>query len=266
MHTNLIYTNPQWQDILAANDLVTFEQLWDLQLQAVDEGNQGRGHKGWSVVAIHQLKSPDGSPRRVIIKRQSNYRSRTLRHPLRGIATFEKEYNFIRRYAQLGVPATKAVYCATRVHNGDLQAILVTEYLEGYRALEDILVELSQKACDQKCLRRRREIIASVAQLVAKLHNSGLEHRCLFPKHIFVPDDLHHQQSCLIDLEKTRAKPWSRWRRIRDLAALRRRTTQISARENIMFFRTYLGIKHLNAEAKKLWHQVEARRSKHKNS
>ncbi|MDY0189370.1 MAG: lipopolysaccharide kinase InaA family protein [Desulfuromonas sp.] len=264
MHTNTIYTHPQWQDILAANNLATFEQLWNVQLQAVDEGNQGRGHKGWSVVAIHRLTSPTGPSKRVIIKRQSNYRSRTLSHPLRGIATFEKEYNFIRRYAQLGVPSTQAIYCATRMHNGDLQAILVTEYLEDYRSLEDILDTLPHQDGDEACKQQRRAIIANVAQLVAKLHNSGLEHRCLFPKHIFVPNDLH-QQACLIDLEKTREKPWSRWRRIRDLTALRRRTTQLTTRDNILFLRTYLGINHLNSEAKKLWQQVETRRTKHKS-
>lgn len=254
------YSNPRWQQILTSNNLTTFEQFWQLRLEAVDEGNVGRGDDGWSRVCIHTLDAGDGVSRQVIIKRQSNYRSRTLRHPLLGIPTFVKEYNFIRLYQQKAVPATTAVYCATRKQNGKLQAILVTEFLEGYRSLEDILQQWHTTAEQQ-----RRKIITSVATLAAKLHNSGLEHRCLFPKHIFVPDNMDSEQACLIDLEKTRWHPWYGRRRLRDLAALARRTTMVNNRDRIRFFRGYFNIEQMDAKAKKLWRQIVDRRRKNNN-
>jgi tRNA A-37 threonylcarbamoyl transferase component Bud32 len=260
MSIKTIYANPKWQDILAANQLTTFDQFWELQLQAVDEGNQGRGQNGWSVVCIHSLHSTTTPPKQVVIKRQSNYRTRTLSHPLCGIATFVKEYNFICRYKQLGVPATQAVYCATRRQNGELQAILVTEYLEDYRPLFDLLEDWPQQRSNTVGREHQLSIIHSVATLVAKLHNSGLEHRCLFPKHIFVPNNLE-QPSCLIDLEKTRWKPWREWRRVRDLAALTRRTTMLNNKERILFLREYLGQDKLDIKGKKLWHQIAQRRN-----
>jgi tRNA A-37 threonylcarbamoyl transferase component Bud32 len=252
MTSKTLYLNPDWHELLASNQLNTFEQFWQLELTAVDEGNIGRGKNGWSKVCIHTLITPEGVPRLVVIKRQSNYRSHTLRHPIRGISTFEKEYAFIRRYQQLGVPAMRAVYCATRQQHGELQAILVTEYLENYRSLFDILNN------DHLPRSSRVTITKLVAQLVAQLHEKKLEHRCLFPKHIFIPNDLQ-QKACLIDLEKTRCRPWGEGRIIRDLTALARRTAQVSKQERILFLRYYLGIPRLDNNAKQLWNKITTR-------
>jgi tRNA A-37 threonylcarbamoyl transferase component Bud32 len=252
MKSKTIYLNPQWQQQLDDNQLSTFDHFWDLDLKAVDEGNVGRGHDGWSKVCIHNLTTATGEQRRIVIKRQSNYRSHTLRHPIRGIATFEKEYQFIRRYQKLEIPAMRAVYCATRQVNGELQAILVTEYLENYRSLFDILEEPELTRHD------RGHLTQQVAQLVATLHEKNLEHRCLFPKHIFIPND-PTQKACLIDLEKTRWRPWGEGRRVRDLTALARRTSHVSARDKVRFMRQYFGIKCLDDDAKQLWQKIDKR-------
>ncbi|OQY17951.1 MAG: hypothetical protein B6I36_08060 [Desulfobacteraceae bacterium 4572_35.1] len=267
-----IYSNPQWNDILTNNNLRSFDQFWNLQLEAVDEGNIGRGKNGWSRVCIHTLESANGTPRRIIIKRQSNYRSRTATHPLRGIPTFVKEYAFIKRYEQLEIPAMKAVYCATRKHAGEQQAILVTEYLEDYQSLFDLLNE-TQLRNNPAQRQQWQKVLHSVAQLATNLHARNLEHRCLFPKHIFVPNQILQQkaqqitqwESCLIDLEKTRWKPWGDGHRVRDLTALARRTPQLSNRDRILFLRSYFGIEQLDTKAKKLWSQVAQRVNKKRN-
>lgn len=258
MTSKTIYIKPQWQQLLNDNQLSSFDQLWDLELKAIDEGNVGRGQNGWSKVCIHSITTATGEKKRIVIKRQSNYRSRTLRHPFRGISTFEKEYQFISRYQQLDIPAMQAVYCATRQIGGELQAILVTEYLENYRSLFDIITE--EKLTRQEKMRLAQQ----VAQLVATLHEKKLEHRCLFPKHIFIPND-PTEKACLIDLEKTRWRPWGSGRIVRDLTALGRRTTNVCVREKIRFMRHYLGIKCLTQEAKQLWHQIDNRISLKRN-
>ncbi|SHI56728.1 Lipopolysaccharide kinase (Kdo/WaaP) family protein [Malonomonas rubra DSM 5091] len=255
MNEQTYYLNPDWQTLLGSNQLSSFEDFWALDIPTVDEGNYGRGQDGWSKVCIHNLDADNGQPHRIVIKRQSNYRSRTLRHPLRGIPTFVKEYDFIRKYEALQIPALKAVYFATRQQDGDLQAILVTEYLEGYRPLEDIIAEWTKGAA----LCQRKPVITCVAKLVAQLHLQGLEHRCLFPKHIFVPQNPETEPACLIDLEKTRSRPLSFGRHVRDLTALARRSKSVSRRDMLRFMHDYLGTNKLNADGKKLWRKISQR-------
>lgn len=255
MNETRVYTNPHWQQILADNQLNNFEALWQLDIPAVDEGNHGRGQNSWSQVCIHRLNSATGNPHRMVIKRQSNYRSRTPRHPIRGISTFIKEYNFIRRYEKLGIPALKVIYCATRQQGKETQVILATEYLEGYRPLSDIQEGWTGK----DSWKQRASVVRNVAQLVAKLHCQRLEHRCLYPKHIFIKTKQPSTQACLIDLETTRWKPWGYGLPSRDLSTLARRTSNVTNRDRILFLRHYLGIMHLDTRAKKLWRQVERR-------
>ena len=121
--------------------------------------------------------------------------------------------------------------------------------------MDDILAKWNKGYTQQQ----RTAIIQSTAQLVSRLHRQGLEHRCLFPKHIFVKAAPPHDWACLIDLEKSRWKPWGNGRRVRDLTTLARRTSNITNRDRVLFFHHYLGIDRLNSNAKKLWWQVEQR-------
>ncbi len=255
MQTNTLYSSPQWQEILQHNNLNTFADWWQLELDAVDEGNTGRG--GWSKVAIHALELPDGGQRRVVIKRQCNYRSRTLRHLLRGVATFEKEYNFIRLYQQCGVPATTAVYCATRQDNGDLQAILVTEFMDEHRSLLDIIDATDQGATLPRT--ERDAIIRCMARLLRRLHQHHIAHRCLYPKHIFIPTDPNNGQARLIDLEKSRRIPWRNNCAISDLATFGRRTLCINSRDIVVFLRTYCDCPRLDNKARRLYAAITKR-------
>lgn len=253
MNEKQIYINPNWQQILTDNQINSFEALWTLDIPAIDEGNQGRGQNGWSQVCIHNLTTASGETRRIVIKRQSNYRSRTVRHPIRGISTFIKEYNFIQRYEKLEIPALKTVYCATRHQGTETQVILITEYLSDYLPLSAIQESWSEK----DSWRQRAVIVQSVAQLISKLHRQKLEHRCLYPKHIFVKMNRQSTQACLIDLETTRWKPLGYEFPSRDLSTLARRSNNVTNRDRILFLRHYLGTKQLDPQAKKLWRQVE---------
>ena len=191
-----------------------------------------------------------------MIKRQSNYRSRTLRHPLHGIPTFVKELENIRRYEQLKIPALKAVFCATRQTGGELQAILVTEFLGDYRSLFDLFEQWER---DGRPPRQQVDtLLTTCAETISTLHRQGLEHRCLFPKHIFYSSS-NETPVRLIDLEKTRWKPWSKERIVRDLTALARRSRQLTNRDRVIFLRAYCDCKQLDSTAKQLWHRIAKR-------
>nr|WP_320115694.1 lipopolysaccharide kinase InaA family protein [uncultured Desulfuromonas sp.] len=264
MNETLIYINPEWKNILKNSHLGTFEQLWDLELTAVDEGNVGRGKNGWSKVCIFSFEDDEQQQHTVVIKRQSNYRSHTLRHPLIGIPTFLKEMDSIRRYEQANIPALKAVYCATRKAGNEMQAILVTEFLTGYQPLETIIHNWQEDGRP-----RRQECTATAVacgNLVKALHEHGLEHRCLFPKHIFLREADGQFDARLIDLEKTRWRPWFEARRVRDLTALARRSKQVANRDRVSFMRAYFGLNKLDTHAKTLWRQVARRIDKKRRS
>ena len=93
--------------LLEQHGLASFDALWALQLEAVDEPNTERG--GWS--SVYRLELGD---RAYYLKRQSNHLTRSLWHPL-GEPTFAREFRNIRRYAELGIPALQAAFFAERL-------------------------------------------------------------------------------------------------------------------------------------------------------
>ena len=127
---------PSWREHLKKAKLDDFDAFWQLEKEFLEEPNRGRGRNGWSAVSLIHIDTTDGSRRRVIVKRQQNHFSRSWLHPLRGIPTFEKEFRSILRYRQLGILTLKPVLFARRRCAAGVQAILVTEYLEGYTDLD----------------------------------------------------------------------------------------------------------------------------------
>src|SRR3990167_8002126 len=90
--------------LLEHHGLASFEALWALKLEAVDEPNTERG--GWS--SVYRLELGDAA---FYLKRQSNHLTRTLRHPF-GEPTFAREFRNIKRYTTLGIPALQAAFFA----------------------------------------------------------------------------------------------------------------------------------------------------------
>ena len=90
-----VFIAAQDHDLLQRNRLDSFDALWALQLDAVDEPNTERG--GWS--SVYRLDLGDSA----YLKRQSNHLTRSLRHPL-GEPTFAREFRNIERYRALAFP------------------------------------------------------------------------------------------------------------------------------------------------------------------
>ena len=97
--------------LLERHGLNGFDQLWALQLDAVDEPNTGRG--GWSSVYRLELEGKG-----FYLKRQSDYLTRTLHSPF-GEPTFAREFRNIKRYQKLNIPALQAVFFAERRVDGE---------------------------------------------------------------------------------------------------------------------------------------------------
>ena len=205
---------PQWRKILMQQRL-DFNALWNMDLEPLDEPNVGRGRGGWSSVSCLSLQSPDGHVKRLILKRQKNHFSRTLFHPFRGIPTFEKEISNILRYKRLGIPTLEPVFYEGRYDSEGIQAILITEYLEGYIPLDDLINSYHGQGWPDRAGRNR--LIEALALPVRKMHKKGFQHNCLYPRHLFIRQTGRKIRVRLIDLEKNKWRPLGNKRRVRDL-------------------------------------------------
>jgi tRNA A-37 threonylcarbamoyl transferase component Bud32 len=214
--------------LLEQHGLASFDALWALQLEAVDEPNTERG--GWSTV--YRLELGDCA---YYLKRQSNHLTRSLWHPL-GEPTFAREFRNIRRYAELGIPALQAAFFAERRLPGERRAILLTRALDGWRDLDHWLQcwgELDEAG--------RGGILRACGELARRLHQAGQVHGCFYPKHIFLRAQGDAFDAQLIDLEKTRPLLLGRRDRIKDLEPLLRRARVWNEAEIRELLVAYLG-------------------------
>ncbi|RWU23635.1 lipopolysaccharide kinase [Pseudomonas alkylphenolica] len=215
------------QALLERHGLNGFEQLWDVQLDAVDEPNTGRG--GWSCVYRLELEGKG-----YYLKRQRDYLTRTLRRPF-GEPTFAHEFRNIRRYQKLAIPALQAVYYGERTINGERRAILITRALDEWSDLDRLLGQWPTLDIGQ-----RQGILRACGTLARTVHAAGQVHGCFYPKHIFLRERSDGWLAQLIDLEKTRPLLLGARDRLKDLEPLLRRAPNWSEAEVRLLLASYL--------------------------
>ncbi len=247
---------PHWEDILVANGYPDFHSLWEAQAEWVEEPNDRRG--GWSGVGTLTLQLDNGETKTLYIKRQQNHVFKSLCHPFKGQPTFRREIDNIKRFKAAALPTLTPVYYGERRVNGNQQAILITEALTEYTSLQDFIDNNSASDIDSSL---RHSIIDNVALVVRQLHQQGLRHGCLYPKHIFIKiTDKTNIDVRFIDLEKARQWPLRFQRSVRDLCNLHRYSQWWTSPDDRQRFLTkYLGTETLNAYGKKLSRQINKR-------
>ncbi|MEB0079231.1 lipopolysaccharide kinase InaA family protein [Pseudomonas sp. CCI3.2] len=238
--------------LLERHGLADFNSLWDVQLDAVDEPNIGRG--GWSSVFRLELEGAG-----FYLKRQNNYLTRTLHRPF-GEPSFSREFRNITRYQSLGIPSLQAVFFGERLIEDERRAILMTRALDSWTDLDSLLQQWPTLSAHQ-----RLAILQACGQLARTLHAANQVHGCFYPKHIFLRSRANAYLAQLIDLEKTRPAFFG-WRdRIKDLEPLLRRApfwTEVEVRELLA---TYLQAA-TDSELVGLWWQRLAKRSSYKEA
>lgn len=214
--------------LLERHGLASFDALWALKLEAVDEPNTERG--GWST--FYRLELDE---RAFYLKRQSNHLTRSLLHPF-GEPTFAREFRNIRRYAELNIPALQAAFFAERRVPGERRAVLLTRALDGWQDLDSWLPRWHELDA-----LHRGAILRACGELARRLHQAGQMHGCFYPKHIFLREQDGRVDAQLIDLEKTRPLLLGRRDRIKDLEPLLRRARIWSEAEVRELLAAYLG-------------------------
>jgi tRNA A-37 threonylcarbamoyl transferase component Bud32 len=250
MELNGNYIHPHWRLTLNGLGLNTIADWLALDKTLVDEPNQ-RG-RGISQVFQASVVGAGGEPVTVYIKHQRNYVRRSVLHPITGQATLYQEYRALMRCWQAGVPVAEPLFFAVNSQGGSHEAMLVSLNLAGFQSLDQIdLGALSP--------RRRFALIRDVAAVVRLLHERGLVHQNLYPKHIFVV--WCEKQQCydarFIDMERCRPHH-QRWQpRLRDLETLARRAKGFSARDRVRFLRAYLARSLADSEGRSLMARME---------
>ncbi|VAX05519.1 InaA protein [hydrothermal vent metagenome] len=255
------YVPKDWAAILRHNGFKGFEALWSLEADWFEPPNKRRG--GWSGVVRLELERPDGETEGVFIKRQENHQRRTLRHPLAGEPTFAGEMKNILMLQKAGVPTLDLIYFGQREVEGSRQAILVTRELSGFYPLNWWLDKWLKEGW-AAARNIRLTVIDEMAQVVRQLHENGLVHNSLHPKHLFVRVDEQEVEAevRLIDLEKMRSSLSRSRATSRDLDSLNRRCLICSHSDRLRFLKHYLGLPKLDAEGRALWRYLVGRKVK----
>lgn len=234
----------QYQQLLSRHQLADFDQFWEKKIGWFEEPNYKRG--GWS--GVGQLMLGEQQTLNIFIKKQKHYNRRTLFHPIVGEPTFRREFKSLQFLNQQKVNAAKVVFYDEKNMAGNECAILVTEALTGYESLDKVLEK--DFIHHRLPFAERRQLIKSVALFIRRFHDTGLQHRALFPKHIFVKKTEGLPEISLIDLEKSRFSLYLVRRAYYDLVSLHRHTHYLSKTERLYFLLQYFKQTKLNAFTK----------------
>ncbi|NOQ81958.1 MAG: lipopolysaccharide kinase [Methylophaga sp.] len=245
------YYGDSWKEILATNNLDSFDKIWDLKTDWFEEPNIRRG--GWSGVVKVNLETVQETVG-VFIKRQENHITKTPLHPIKGRPTFEREFKNILRLRRHKVPTLEPVYFSKRNKDGDLQAILITKELSDYISLDsdrfltdDLIKNTAQK----------NSLLKAVANTLRKMHHHHFQHNCFYLKHVFVKPEGDSWDVKIIDLEKLK---WSFFKKnavFRDLFTLHRHAQGWSKKEHVKLFKFYVEESKLSNKSKALWRLIE---------
>ncbi|SNR84006.1 Lipopolysaccharide kinase (Kdo/WaaP) family protein [Methylobacillus rhizosphaerae] len=233
-----------------------FDTLWYLQAGWFEAPNIHR--QGWSGVSrIPIADSSNAAGFHAFLKRQQNFMRRTWRHPVIGVPTFRCEYAMLLHLQQHGIPVPVPLFFSEKKLDGNTNAVLLTVELQGYVSLDAVLAWLS---AEEWPLSRQRKLIKSIARTVATLHAHKVQHRALYPKHIFIREQPQGEfDSVLIDLEKARFK-WFSWQcTLHDLTTLNRDTPQLGLRQRLYFLHQYYQVGKLGQFSRWMAQRITSR-------
>ena len=247
------YRAKNWDNLLRLNGLDDFDALWNIALPPVDRLN--RRDNGWSSVSRLDLKNSDGQCVGVFLKRQENYKFRSLIFPAFKVASFEREMRNLKRFRKKNIPVAEPVYFAKRRVNGKLRAILIVARLEGYLDLNHFMEGMRK---NQTGFKKKDRLIKALADVLRRMHQHGFLHGAMFGKHVFVKgnEDFSVIEVRLIDLEFVRRHPN---RVLKDLSRLYLRTVDRNIHDCLRFLKYYMKQETVSPEVQKMFHRIRKR-------
>lgn len=231
--------NPKYADLVAEHHLDDFEAV-----MASQSGQVVGGHRRRNVVRLEL--SHGGRTHALYLKREFRTQLKDVAAALlrgRGLMTkARREWQVLRALETQGVPCPEPLVFAQQTR----------PTLRGYLLLAELPGTPLQQWVQQPRWRSdrafRREIIAALAEAVARLHQAGFDHPDLYSKHVWVSPRGDGWHVSLIDFQRTshyRNLPLShRWR---DLAALNATLDDrwVTSSDRVFFLERYLEASHL---------------------
>lgn len=257
-----IWIAQEYRERLARAGLDSFD--------SVMTGGQGRLLRTLPDRENWRLELAGGGPGRgMYLKR---HRQRSMAHWLRaclgagpGATAGRIEAENVVRLQQSGIDAMPLVAYGERLHRGGLaESFLLTEELTGFTQLDHFLRQRFAPAAK----RRRRDrplerLIDRVADVAARFHRAGFNHRDFYCCHFFIRETAPSEFAVhLIDLQRVerRRRLRRRWI-VKDLAQLAYSAPaeRITCTRRMAFIKRYLGIRRLRPDDKRLIRQVLAK-------
>jgi hypothetical protein len=240
------YVATKFYSILVKNKLDTFEKVWNFQVNWFEEPNERRG--GWSGVGRIVLMDNKSSEIGAFLKKQNNHCRTSLLHPIKGVPTFQREFEMMHYLAAKNVLVPEILFFA-RNPNGNLETTLMTKELTGFLPLEELTEQLFANKSPK--LDKQNIVIRAVAQFARRLHDVNIQHRSFYPKHIFVKNEIGQVPAvAVIDLEKSRINRIPFLKSIIDLSVLNKHSKYWSRSRRMYFYLQYMEINHLTPYAK----------------
>lgn len=229
-----MFQSQRYQKIFAKNQLDGFDSLWSKHIDWFEAPNYERG--GWSGVGQLVLAADDDELS-TFVKKQQGYGRRTLLHPLKGEPTFRREFQRLTFLAACQIKAPKVVCYGEQLIDDKTCAMLATETLLGFEPLD--VVTQRWHTVNPPSRKQKKKLLRIVANALRDFHQTGLIHRALYPKHIFIKNAESQPEVALIDLEKARFSTFFLYRAYFDLSALNRRAEFWTKSEKMFFFLQY---------------------------
>ncbi len=218
-----------------------------------------------------ELHGPHKEPRGAYLKK---HHIKTMRTWLRakvgagpGDTAGRVEAQNVARLLRSGIAAMQLIAYGERLHSdGRLESFVLTEELQGFQQLDPFLKDRfppRDPAGDCPRDEKLATLLREVADVAAKFHRLGYNHRDLYCCHFFIrekPDGKYKVN--LIDLQRVEHRRHFRLRwLVKDLAQLAYSAPRdrISCGRKMAFIKRYLGVKKLSTRDKRFIRLVLAK-------
>jgi len=182
------------------------------------------------------------------------------------------EAEHIARLQTLGVATMSLVAWGQRLGlDGTAESFVLTEELTGFTQLDHFLRRRFPDLADRAAVGRKpaprdgdlRQLIRGVADVAARFHGLGFNHRDFYCCHFFIRETLRGRFDVhLIDLQRVEERRWFRRRwLVKDLGQLAYSAPRdrVSRAQRMAFIKRYLGVSKLRRSDKRLIRAVLAR-------
>jgi hypothetical protein len=262
------YIDPEFKKLLDITDKIevdnrkidktVFASLWDRADPWFEKPNFRRSisKESWSGVTKIQLNNHN-----FFLKKQQDYFAYSVKPPFKKLL-LQREFENIKLFNSFKIPCLDVVYFGVRKKENHVQGILITKSLDNYISLLEAKKQYLDLSGSEE-LKIKRDAITKIAELVKKMHLSGLMHNYLYLKHIYIDKDFcktgrspSHDSVCrFIDLDGARKTTYNSTKQLRDLDTLNRinkRSPALSLNEKIYFLIKYLNKTNCDKDVRNL--------------